>query len=126
MRLIHRIASVDQQQAACETIADQSIATLFPSNDGVDTCVGVELIAQSAAIPLLLDHEGGAPMQGMLVQIRRFESYQRSVPLGSMLVTKTNLEELAEGAFTMAHGSVFLGEQLICEGTITLAIQPTS
>lgn len=124
MRLIHTVIAVTANTATCETEVDDSIKALFlAANDQVDSCVGVELMAQSSAIPLIHQQDEGQEMQGMLVQVKTFEVLQSSVPVGSKLITKIELEDLENSSFVIAHGETFLGDTLICKGSITLAVQ---
>lgn len=123
MRLIHRIARVDANSATCETIANAAIAQLFAHPDGVDPLIGVELLAQSAAIPLIATQDADTTMAGMLVQVRNFTTHPIAIAVNSLLKTEVAIETLAESNFVIAKGTVTYDGGTVCQGTITLAVQ---
>ena len=53
MRLIQKVQKLSANETVCETIVNEQIARLFSKDGQVDCLVAIELIAQSAAIPLI-------------------------------------------------------------------------
>lgn len=119
MRLLDSVESVTERTATTFTEIDAARATLFCG----ESYVGVELIAQSAALPLILTSEPGKEHAGMIVQLRSFSSHFESLPLGSMLKTDCEVELLMDDKIAAVRGTVTWGGNLVCEAAITLAIQ---
>ena len=102
----------------------KEIARLFSKDGQVDCLVAIELIAQSAAIPLIgKQTPDTAPMAGMLIQIKNYSITQRSIPINSTLSTRVTVEVQPDSVFVMANGQVSFNNTVICEGSVTLAVQ---
>ena len=124
MRLIQKVQKLSANETVCETIVNEQIARLFSKDGQVDCLVAIELIAQSAAIPLIgKQTPDTAPMAGMLIQIKNYSITQRSIPINSTLNTRVTVEVQPDSVFVMANGQVSFNNTVICEGSVTLAVQ---
>ncbi len=123
MRLIDSVSHVDAHSAETATQWDARRAGLHSPEAPLSAYFGVELIAQSAALPLIFAASEGTAHQGMIVQVKSFRAYG-TMPAGELsLTTRCSVERLLDGKLASVTGQVFCAEVLCCEATITLALR---
>ena len=123
MLLVDSVISVDANSVETETRIDGARADLFGRDGEVESYLGIELIAQSAALPLIHDSEGQEAHAGVIVQVRSFRSMDRIVEKEPVLRTRCEVELMLDGRVASVRGAVSCGGRQICEGTLTLAVQ---
>lgn len=126
MRLIDSVARVDRGSVETSTQINQERAEFFGNGSEIESYVGVELIAQSAALPLIYRSEKCKDHEGMIVQVRSFRSYQNRIKASAGLATQCEVELMMDERVASVKGRVLRGESLVCEGVITLAMQVAS
>lgn len=122
MLLIDSILRVDKTSVETVTTIDAERAELFGFKGDVGSYLGVELIAQSAAFPLIFESSEGKEHAGMIVQVRSFESYVVLPQPNLVLRTQCEVELVLDGKVASVKGAVFQGERCLCAAVLTLAI----
>lgn len=126
MRLIDSIVSVDRSSVVTKTRIDRTRTELFGQGSEIESYVGIELIAQAAALPLIYRSEDRKEHQGMIVQVRSFHAYPSPIDASKVLTTSCEVELLLDERVASVKGQVMNGETVVCEGVITLAMQVAS
>ena len=119
MRLIDRVIDIDGMAIETLTEMDETRADFF----GSESYWGIELIAQSGALPLIAASETDQTHSGVIVQVKSFRSLAPISPEIGTLITRCRVELLLDGAVAVVVGTVSAGAVLICEAEITLAMQ---
>ena len=122
MRLLDSVVSVDDREVETETRIDALRASLFGYDGKVESYLGIELIAQSAAMPLIFAAEEGKEHAGMIVQVRSFRSYGDAIAGYPVLRTRCEVELMLDGKVASVKGSVFHEEAKVCDAVLTLAV----
>ncbi|MDQ8186369.1 hypothetical protein [Pelagicoccus sp. SDUM812002] len=122
MRLIDSISALDSRTVETETRVDETRTALFGRDGKVETYLGIELVAQSAAFPLIYDDSGDEEHMGMIVQVRSFESFCSPETAMPVLRTTCEVDLLLDGKVASVRGKVFEGETCLCEAVLTLAV----
>lgn len=122
MRLIDSIIEATDQLARCQTTIKKE--NIFYDNDakGVYAWVGMELMAQTAAVFASNQGEGDTPQMGFLLSVRKFESKEPVFTVGEtleILAKKIYLEDNI-GCFDC---EIKINNQLIATGKLN-AFQP--
>jgi len=126
MRLIDSVIRVDRNSAEAKTRINGLRAELFGRDSEIETYVGVELIAQAAALPLIYRSEDRKEHKGMIVQVRSFRSYPNKIDTAADLTTSCEVELMLDEKVASVKGRVMNEEAVVCEGVITLAMQKAS
>ena len=122
MRLIDSVLHVDAHSAETATQFDARRSGIRPLEAPLSAYFGVELIAQSAALPFIFAAGEGTAHQGMIVQVKSFQAYG-VMPAGERsLTTRCTVERLLDGQLASVTGQVFCDNTLCCEATLTLAL----
>lgn len=121
MLLIDSIVRVESGFVETETRIDAARAALFRFGDGLGSYLGIELIAQSAAFPLMMD-DLEKEHKGMIVQVRSFEAMGRASCALPLLRTQCEVELMLDGRVASVRGTVFEKERRLCEAVLTLAV----
>jgi predicted hotdog family 3-hydroxylacyl-ACP dehydratase len=122
MRLVERILGVDGESITVEALVEHQ--DLFCDADGLLSPPAlIELLAQSYAAfnGYISMAEGKTPSMGFLVSIKKAEILGQA-RAGDQLRVETRSAG-AFGGFTLVHGQVFRGEELIAQGSLQLWIR---
>lgn len=122
MRWVDSILALDSRSVETETRVDTARAALFGRDGTIESYLGIELVAQSAAFPLIYDDEGDTEHAGMIVQVRSFEAFGYPVEHWPVLRTSCEVELLLDGKVASVRGRVFEAERCLCEAVLTLAV----
>ncbi len=122
MRLVDRILSVDAGTVETETRVDAARGALFGKEGAVGSYLGIELIAQSAAFPLICGESEEKEHTGMIVQVRSFEAFRAATAAFPVLRTRCAVELMLDGKVASVKGKVFEGDACLCEAVLTLAV----
>lgn len=114
------VSSADNSAVVSATIRGD-----YPFSEGsVGTWVGLELMAQSAAVvSKLRSHQASdKPSLGFLLGSRSFISHMPEFSPGQKVFIEIQLDEGSQGQATVTASGVIRDEsgQLICEGALTL------
>ncbi len=123
MRLVDSIVRIDKDSAETRTQLNPSRIELFGRENEVETYLGIELIAQSSALPLIYRTGDRKEHQGMIVQVRSFRSYSILIDASAGLTTRCTVELMLDEKVASATGQVLNGESIVCEAVITLAMK---
>ena len=97
----------------------------YPFSQGeVGTWLGMELMAQSAAVlsKLRSQHQSSKPTLGFLLGCRSFIAHIPAFTPGQQVLVEIQLDPESQGQATIAASGVIkdISGQLICEGVLTL------
>lgn len=123
MRLVDSVVSVDECSAITMTCFDAKRDWLKDGRSQLASYIGVELIAQSAALPLLYMSSEGEAHSGMIVQVKIFQSHELLLRPNPTLQTKCNIELALDGTVAIVKGEVLYDGEIYCEGTLLLSVQ---
>lgn len=123
LRMISEVLEVERCRAVCVAEVDASLCSLWGDGRNAFAYVGVELLAQTAAIAIGCVDEEAGPQSGMLVQVRRLALLRQELPLGSKVRCEVAVDLGLEGRFAVARGECFLGDEKIVEAQLSLAIE---
>lgn len=123
MGLIDTVVRVDARSVETRSKIDENRAKLFGVKSKVESYIGIELIAQSAAMPLIYNAKEGEGHAGVIAQVRSFRSYSPAIEDYPILTTRCEVELMLDGKVASVKGAVFFGEVPVCEAVLTLAIQ---
>lgn len=121
MVLVDRLISHDARSATVEVIIKDD----YPFTSGsIGAWVGLELIAQSAAVLAKLTRQVSSDKAslGFLLGSRSFTAYIPEFTTGQKVLVEVELDPASEGQVTVnARGKVKdVSGQVICEGMLTL------
>lgn len=121
MRLIDSVIRLEGMSVETSTLLDSSRAGMFGNGSGVESCLGIELLAQSAAIPMMASAESGKH-GGMIIQVQSFKSHRSLNDVETRLTTKCRVELMMDGTVALVTGEVWADDFPLCEGKILLAV----
>lgn len=126
MRLLDKVIEASAARAICATEMDTRKAALFgDARGGIRACIGIELIAQAAAIAMASAIENGAPQRGRLAAIKSFSCDRPSFGIGERARVEVAVEERApENPLASVSGLVSQNGIRVCEAILLLAIGP--
>lgn len=122
MRLIDSVVSVDETTVETRTVINEKRAHLFGNEGNIEAYLGVELIAQSAALPILFNSPEQAH-RGVITQVQSFQAYGNVAAKNPVLSTRCTVELLLDGLIASVTGTVLHEQNVVCESVITLSIQ---
>jgi predicted hotdog family 3-hydroxylacyl-ACP dehydratase len=125
MRLVDEILSLDGTSVVTNTRMDDKRLKFLGSDLPVGTYWGIELIAQSGALPLIATIGNGKAHAGVIVQVKSFRSFVLEIEEPAILTTRCSAELQLEGTIASIRGSVFAEDVLLCEASLMLAMQET-
>lgn len=123
MRLIDSVSELNALSARTVTVFDERRATIRPLDEPVADYLGIELVAQSAALPLICSSREDEVHRGMIVQVKSFQSYGLQLDGVVQLETHCQVESLLDGKMAAVDGQVFSSGELCCEVKLTLALE---
>lgn len=122
MLLIDAIVHIDESSVEALTNIDARRLELFGEGGKLESYVGVELMAQAAALPVIWSCKEEKDHAGVIAQVRSFQSYESKIDCKEALRTSCSIELLMDGKIGSVKGLVRSGETKICEGVLTLAM----
>lgn len=123
MRLIDAIIEVNEKLANCQTTINENNLFYDTSIQGVYSWVGMELMAQTAAVFASFNSGQQEPQMGFLMSVRKFSSSVPYFKLHDSLGIIAHKEYLEDhvGVFQC---EIFIKDQLIASAKLS-AFQPT-
>jgi predicted hotdog family 3-hydroxylacyl-ACP dehydratase len=125
MRLLDRIITINNTHAICEAQITPQHLFYQPVIDGVYAWVGIEMMAQTAAVFVYAQqcqNEVAAPRIGFLMSVRQFQSSLTHFPAGQPLVT-TAVNTLLDQEMGVFECHIHSDNQLIATAKLS-AYQP--
>lgn len=125
MRLLDRVVGWEQRRVEAE-VDVRAGASFFRPGVGIPAYVGVEYLAQAAAVCFALlardsepQGEAGVPRPGMLVACRRYDSLSSAFPDGAVLAIRVWPASSPDGALVRFAGEIHRGG-LVASGELSV------
>lgn len=122
MRMVQEVLNADSSGATCSLTADGSFCERWGGKDFAYPYFSIEFAAQTAAIAIGCEDDEMQQQSGMLVQVREYQAMVETVPAGSKLLCRANVDVGLGGSFAMAKCSVTCDEVIVCEVQLSIAI----
>lgn len=123
MRMIHAVLEASSERSVCLARVDQDLLRLWGDGAGVASYVGIEMVAQTAAIGLGIEGEGSRPLSGALVQVSHYEAVAATIAAGEELKVEAEIDQGLDGRYAVVRGQIRCGSgELIGVAKLSIAI----
>lgn len=123
MLLIDKVLQVDGVEAVTETDFGPGRSWLMMDDQSFPIHLGVELIAQTSALSLIMPENGAETHSGMIIQVRSFQVYQSPARWPIRVRTRAGVNLVLGGRVATVIGEVHEGDRILCRGVLTLSVQ---
>lgn len=127
MRWLDRIISVDPQRAVCESDVTQEHIFYRPEIGGIDSWLGIEMMAQAAAVFVYgqkYNKKDTMPSIAFLLSVRQFEASISFFEIHSVLTVSVDCD-LLDNNMGVFMGKIALNKQIIASAQLS-AYKPTA
>jgi len=122
MRLIDTVLMIEGHTAETETMINENRVKHFGCEGRIETYIGVEMIAQTAAISLIFESDEWTDRGGVIMQVKSFCSKSTPVAGFPVLKTRSRLELLMGGRIALIKGGVTCAGNPFCEAILMLGM----
>ncbi len=127
MRWLDHIIAVDPQRAICETKVTQEHIFYRPEIAGIDSWLGIEMMAQAAAVFVYgqeYDKKGAVPSIAFLMSVRQFQTSIPFFEVHSVLTVSVDCA-LLDNNMGVFMGKIARDEEIIASAQLS-AYKPSA